>query len=207
LLYLVKYSIKANLNVTKFITTMEKTEKLNQYSRKRFLRTAGSTALFATLGISFYGCGSATDAGNGSFDNDQTGTTPPPTGSESINGFSEVSSSNAGIQVNGNEITLDLEQESLSKLKDEGQAIWLSDEKVLTVNVDGTTIRSFTAICTHASCSDSWSLGGGNFNCGCHGSRFNSSGGVVRGPAQANLAEFSTQINEDNANIVTITKS
>ncbi len=188
---------------------MAKTEKLNEYSRKQFLKTAGSTALFAALGITMYGCGSTTDPGNGSFDNDETGTTPPPTGSESITGFSEVRSSNAGIQVNGNEITLDLEDESLSKLKDEGQAIWLSDEKILTVNVDGTTIRSFTAICTHVghNCSNNWSLGGGNFNCGCHGSRFNSSGGVVKGPAQANLAEFTTQIDEDNANIVTITKS
>jgi cytochrome b6-f complex iron-sulfur subunit len=198
--------LKTVTNQNKNIDPMEKTEKRNEYSRKQFLRTAGSTALFATLGISFYGCGSATDAGDGSSNNNQTGTVSPPTAG-SITGFSAVRSSSAGVQVDGNIITLDLKDEPLSKLKNVGEAIWLTDEKVLSVNVDGTTIRSFTAICSHASCSDNWSLGGGNFNCGCHGSRFNSSGGVVRGPAQRDLAEFTTLIDEDDVNIVTITKN
>lgn len=188
-----------------------KTEKeQNPYSRKQFLRTAGSTALFAALGIGLYGCGDNTmDAGLDDSGNNQPGT--PPASSGSIKGFATVRTSNAGVTVDGNVITLDLADETLSKLKDDGQALWLTDEKVLTVNVDGSVIRSFTAVCTHSgpgnNCSDSWSLGGGNFNCGCHGSRFNSSGGVVRGPAQANLAEFTTKRGEANANIVTITKS
>lgn len=186
-----------------------KTEKeQSQYSRKQFLRTAGSTALFAALGIGLYGCGDNTmDAGLDDSGNDQAGPGTPPASNGSIKGFTTVRTSNAGVTVDGNVITLDLADETLSKLKDDGQAIWLTDEKVLTVNVDGSVIRSFTAVCTHSSCSDAWSLGGGNFICGCHDSRFNSSGGVVKGPAQADLAEYTTKRGEANANIVTITKS
>lgn len=184
-----------------------KTEKeQNHYSRKQFLRTAGSTALFATLGIGLYGC-DTTDAGLDDSGNDQSGPGSPSSSDGAIAGLTAVRTNNAGVTVAGNEITLDLTDETLSKLKNEGQALWLTDEKVLTVNVDGTTIRSFTAVCTHASCSDSWNLGGGNFNCSCHGSRFNSGGGVVRGPANADLAEFSTQKDEDNENLVTIKTS
>lgn len=189
-----------------------KTEKTQtQYSRQQFLKTAGSTALFAALGIGLYGCvnSNSMDAGLADSGNDQYGNGSPPASDGSINGLTTVRTSNAGVTVDGSVITLDLTDEALSKLNDEGQAIWLNDEKVLTVNVDGTTIRSFTAICTHTghNCSNNWSLGGGNFNCGCHGSRFNSSGGVVRGPAQADLAEFTTRRDEDNENIITITTS
>lgn len=188
---------------------MKTTEEKNPYSRKQFLRTAGSTALFTTLGIGLYGCGSPMDAGLDTTENDQAKPGSPSTSGTAITDLTVVRTNNAGVTVDGSAITLDLTDESLSKLSDEGQAIWLTDEKVLTVNVDGTTIRSFTGVCTHTghNCSDNWSLGGGNFNCGCHGSRFNSSGGVVRGPAQADLAEFTTNRDEDNANIVTITTS
>ena len=189
---------------------MKTEKKQNQYSRQQFLKTAGSTALFATLGIGLYGCGDNTvDTGLDDSGNDQSGPGSPSPSGGAIAGLTSVRTNNAGVTVDGSAITLDLTDETLSKLKDEGQAIWLTDEKVLTVNVDGTTIRSFTGVCTHTghNCSNNWSLGGGNFNCGCHGSRFNSSGGVVRGPAQADLAEFTTNRDEDNTNIVTITTS
>jgi len=161
----------------------------NDYSRKDFLRTAGSASLFTALGIGFYGCSSSTDA------------SPSPEGT--ISGFTEVRSSNEGVTVDGNRIELDLTEETLSSLKNEGQALWLRDELVLTVNIDGTTIRSFTAICTHSACSDNWALGGNLFECVCHGSRFDTSGSVVRGPANADLAEFTVSVEGD---IVTINK-
>lgn len=181
-------------------------QEKKEVSRRDFLRTAGSTALFAALGIGIYGCGNTTDAGVDLADNDQDGPGDPPSTMGGIQGLTEIRSSNEGVTVDGDKITLDLNSESLSKLKDEGQAIWLSDEEVLTVNVDGTVIRSFTAVCTHSGCSDSWSLGGNQLECTCHGSRFNSNGGVVRGPAQSDLPEFTTSREGEDENIVTITK-
>lgn len=186
---------------------MDTKTKTESKSRRIFLKTAGSTALFAALGIGFYGCGDSTSADYGSEENNggQPDTPPPPEGT--ISGFTEVRSSNEGVTVDGNRIELDLTEETLSSLNNEGQALWLRDELVLTVNVDGTTIRSFTAICTHSACSDNWVLGGNLFECACHGSRFNSTGGVVRGPAQSELPEFSTSRDEDDENILIITKS
>lgn len=163
-----------------------KSEK--DYSRKQFLKTAGSTALFATLGIGLFGCSSSTDAMDG------TEVTPP-----SGNGDGEP----IIISGDGNTITLDLGVESLAGLNDEGGWMLIREATTLVVNVDGNTIRAFTSVCTHAGCSTNWQFSSNRFECTCHGSRFNTSGSVVRGPATRDLDEFSVSREND---IVTINK-
>lgn len=148
---------------------------MNNYSRKEFLKTAGSTALFATLSIGFYGC-NTTDAIDDSV-------TPPI----------ETGGGNNGIEItnSGNTITLDLSNNILQGLKSQGGWFLIAAANTLIVNVDGTLIRSFTSVCTHQGCSTNWEFANNNFECTCHGSRFNTSGGVVRGPASSDLKEFS----------------
>tara|TARA_B100001750_G_scaffold175547_1_gene143743 strand:- start:10179 stop:10619 length:441 start_codon:yes stop_codon:yes gene_type:complete len=51
--------------------------------------------------------------------------------------------------------------------------------------------------CTHRGCE--LSIGGGIFNCPCHGSEFDPSGRVLEGPAEENLKSF--EITADNENI------
>ena len=51
--------------------------------------------------------------------------------------------------------------------------------------------------CTHRGCE--LNIGGGIFNCPCHGSEFDSSGRVLEGPAEENLKSF--EITADNENI------
>ncbi|SFC38081.1 cytochrome b6-f complex iron-sulfur subunit [Flagellimonas taeanensis] len=51
--------------------------------------------------------------------------------------------------------------------------------------------------CTHKGCE--LSIGGGIFNCPCHGSEFDPSGRVLEGPAEENLKSF--EITADNENI------
>lgn len=172
---------------------MKTTEEKDQYSRKQFLRTAGSTALFTTLGIGLYGCGSPTGA------SEEPIIPPADTGNED-NGIAITNS--------GNRITLDLTNENLEGLKTEGGWLLISAANTLVVNVDGTVIRSFTSVCTHDRCRDSWGFNNGIFEClksgGCgHGSRFNTNGEVVRGPATRDLAEFTVVTENDS---VTITK-
>jgi cytochrome b6-f complex iron-sulfur subunit len=145
----------------------------NRYTRKDFLRTAGSTALFATLGIGFYGCGSSTDA------MEDTEVRPPSGGDGAI----EISN-------NGNTITIDLSVDSVSGLNQQGGWILIRNATTLAVNVDGSTIRAFTSVCTHAGCSTNWQFSNSNFECTCHGSRFDTSGSVVRGPATGDLREY-----------------
>lgn len=151
-------------------------KKPDSFTRKDFLKTAGSTALFATLGIGFYGCNSSTDATNGLEE------TPPPG-----NGSNDA----VTITNNGNTITIDLADESLSGLSQEGGWMLIRDANTLVVNADGETIRSFTSVCTHQGCSTSWQFSNNRFECTCHGSRFDTSGSVVRGPASRDLEEFS----------------
>lgn len=154
-------------------------------SRKEFLRTAGSVALFAALGISLSSC-NVNDANS-----DSGQTTPPPT----------LPPNSSAINIQGNTITIDLSHSTTSNLKSQGQWLLISQATTIVVNVDGTTIRAFTSVCTHAGCATNWQYENSRFTCTCHGSQFNTSGQVVRGPATANLAEFSVTRNGDSLTI------
>lgn len=155
-------------------------EKRHSYTRKDFLKTAGSTALFASLGIGFYGCGSSTDAMDG------TEVQPPSAGNGAI-----------VITNNGNTVTIDLSENSVSGLNQQGGWMLVRDASLLVVNVDGSTIRAFTSVCTHAGCSTNWQFSNSRFECTCHGSRFDTNGSVVRGPASRDLQEFSVSRDGD----------
>ncbi|HYB91204.1 MAG TPA: Rieske 2Fe-2S domain-containing protein [Candidatus Binataceae bacterium] len=52
-----------------------------------------------------------------------------------------------------------------------------------------------SAICTHLGCTVQWK--GTEFDCPCHGSRFNPDGAVIGGPAPAPLKWFSTTESPD----------
>jgi cytochrome b6-f complex iron-sulfur subunit len=158
-------------------------ENNNLVSRKDFLKTAGSTALFATLGIGFVGCSSPTksdDKGEVIVDNPTNG-----------NGGNGDEDSPILITNNGNTITIDLAADSVSKLNSSGGWLLIAEATTLLVNVDGETIRAFTSVCTHQGCSTDWRFSNSLFECTCHGSRYNTSGAVVRGPASRDLKEFS----------------
>lgn len=161
-------------------------KKNDNVTRKDFLRTAGSTALFAALGIGFFGCSTSTDSMNGN------GDMPPTNGDDGIT-----------ITDGGNTITVDLSASSVSSLNQEGGWLLIRDANTLAVNVDGQNIRAFTSVCTHQGCSTNWTFSDSLFECTCHGSRFNTSGQVARGPANRDLEEFS--VSRDN-DIVNITK-
>jgi Rieske Fe-S protein len=51
------------------------------------------------------------------------------------------------------------------------------------------TFNVMTAVCTHEGC-DVTGISGSTFVCPCHGSQFNSTGGVVKGPASRALQRF-----------------
>jgi Rieske Fe-S protein len=58
-----------------------------------------------------------------------------------------------------------------------------------------------TAICTHEQCTIN-QFGNQTFTCPCHGSQYNTTGGVVRGPAAQSLRRFTATISND---VLTIT--
>ena len=54
------------------------------------------------------------------------------------------------------------------------------------------------AICTHLGCVVPWNSGANKFMCPCHGSQYDSTGMVVRGPAPLSLALAHVSVENDN---------
>jgi cytochrome b6-f complex iron-sulfur subunit len=62
----------------------------------------------------------------------------------------------------------------------------------LVARVAQDTFNAMTAICTHEACTVT-RFQSGTFQCPCHGSEYNTSGGVTKGPAPTALRRFNTQ--------------
>jgi len=67
---------------------------------------------------------------------------------------------------------------------------------MLVVRNDATSVSACTATCTHQECTIT-GFTEGVFQCPCHGSRYNTGGMVVRGPATQNLRRFNATITND----------
>ena len=70
-----------------------------------------------------------------------------------------------------------------------------SDIPAVIYNRDG-KIVAHSLICTHLGCTISEN--GAEFECPCHGSRFDENGAVLAGPAQQPLKNLTVEILEDN---------
>ncbi len=83
-----------------------------------------------------------------------------------------------------------------------GQALVQAGSNTLLVARTGaSTFTALTAICTHEACVITNGEGGA-FVCPCHGSRFDSGGRVLTGPAVTSLRSFATAF---SGNSLTIT--
>lgn len=158
----------------------ELTSENDSVSRRAFLKTAGSVALFAAMGITLPGCGSDSESSN----------------------IIGPTNGNSGFTVAGNTVTVDLTKDDAAPLASNGAWGLIIAAQTLVVNVDG-TFRAFTSICTHTGCDRNWNYSNQLFTCTCHGSRFNNRGEVVQGPANRNLREFTVT---RNGNVLTIQK-
>ncbi|WP_200976899.1 ubiquinol-cytochrome c reductase iron-sulfur subunit [Echinicola sp. 20G] len=151
--------------------------------RREFLAKAGSLSVMSMFGISFFtACGSSEDM-------------DPSSPSNPSNG------NNDGISVNGNLVSVDLNEQV--GLKTSGGWLLITSAKVLVVNTGNNDFNALTSICTHQNCDTNWSFQSNQFICGCHGSRFNVSGSVENGPASTPLKSYTTSVQDD---ILTITK-
>ena len=101
-------------------------------------------------------------------------------------------SSDDGAEPNANSgITIDLSVTPFNVLNTEDAWLLHPTEDLLLVNVGG-TISIFSSVCPHTACSREWSYNSSSqFVCGCHGSTFTNSGGLVEGPAATGLSRRS----------------
>ena len=80
----------------------------------------------------------------------------------------------------------------------------LKGDATYLVVEDNKQIRDYgiNAVCTHLGCVVPWNKAANKFMCPCHGSQYDETGKVVRGPAPLSLALAHI---EDNAGVVTFT--
>lgn len=63
------------------------------------------------------------------------------------------------------------------------------------------------AVCTHLGCVVPWNSGENKFMCPCHGSQYDSTGKVVRGPAPLSLALVHAAVAEDKVTLTPWTET
>ncbi len=63
------------------------------------------------------------------------------------------------------------------------------------------------AVCTHLGCVVPWNSGENKFMCPCHGSQYDSTGKVVRGPAPLSLALVHATVAEDKVTLTPWTET
>jgi cytochrome b6-f complex iron-sulfur subunit len=76
----------------------------------------------------------------------------------------------------------------------------LKGDPTYIVVQDDLTIADYgiNAICTHLGCVVPWNAGQNKFICPCHGSQYDNTGKVVRGPAPLSLALAHAEVSEDD---------
>ncbi|GAB3389052.1 Rieske (2Fe-2S) protein [Humibacter soli] len=76
----------------------------------------------------------------------------------------------------------------------------VGDAPILVAQPKAGTVVAFSAICTHAGCVVL--PGKGEFDCPCHGSRYNdTTGAVIRGPAPSPLTKLKASVDGDTITI------
>ena len=73
------------------------------------------------------------------------------------------------------------------------------DPTYLVVKDDGTLEKyGINSVCTHLGCVVPWNANENKFMCPCHGSQYDATGKVVRGPAPLSLALAHADVTEDD---------
>jgi Rieske Fe-S protein len=75
----------------------------------------------------------------------------------------------------------------------------------LVIRHEETGFRAWSSLCTHMQCPVMWSEEKKQFDCGCHGSRFDAEGHVINGPAEKPLKPLPVKV-EDGVVWVQMTK-
>jgi len=141
-------------------------------SRRRFCAEACQVASCATFATLFSACG---------------GGPTSPSGMASMLGVLSGRFTGSGVQ-----ITV-----AGSALADVGGAVLVESIAgvFLVARTSASAFSAVDAVCSHQSCTIT-GTDGDTYVCPCHGSRYNRSGGVVRGPAMASLRRFSTTVTD-----------
>jgi Rieske Fe-S protein len=70
-----------------------------------------------------------------------------------------------------------------------GKVLELNGQKVAVYRDENGVTVERSAVCTHLGCIVAWNAAERTWDCPCHGSRFQTNGKVIAGPAESNLSE------------------
>ena len=105
-----------------------------------------------------------------------------------------------GNNNNNNDLTIDMGESAYAGLLDDGGFVVVSG--IIIANAGGSNWVALSSACTHSGCTVNYNAQNQNFPCPCHGSVFNTGGGVVNGPATVPLKQYTVT---KEGNILTIT--
>ena len=74
----------------------------------------------------------------------------------------------------------------------QGAIVKVEGDKVAAFKDDEGVLHMLSARCTHMGCTVGWNSDDRTWDCPCHGSRYNASGEVIRGPAVKGLVKLDT---------------
>jgi cytochrome b6-f complex iron-sulfur subunit len=89
-------------------------------------------------------------------------------------------------------VTLNIDAGSPLATVGNAALVQTSSGNFLVARVGQDTFNAMTAVCTHEACTVT-RFQSGVFQCPCHGSEYNTSGSVTRGPASRPLRQYTTQ--------------
>lgn len=76
------------------------------------------------------------------------------------------------------------------------------DQKVYIVRAKEGNFYALSAVCTHLGCITNWKPDEGIIACPCHGSKFNTDGAKIAGPAPRSLPRFSMVMDDQGQLVV-----
>jgi cytochrome b6-f complex iron-sulfur subunit len=147
--------------------------------RRQFCSAVTKALSLAAVGAAFAGCGGSPSGPSSS--------TPP------------LATINA--TVTGTTIRLTIDASSPLSAVGSAALVQASAGPYLVVRISQESFNAMTAVCTHEGCTVN-GYENQTFVCPCHGSRYNTNGGVVQGPAPRALRQFSNRLDGD---VLTIT--
>jgi cytochrome b6-f complex iron-sulfur subunit len=105
------------------------------------------------------------------------------------------------FRIEDSKLIIDLSKHPALKETDGWAVFDASDKKVIVLHPEQSSYRAFENKCTHMGGPLAFKPKEGFMQCAWHGSRFDTNGAVLKGPAEKPLTEFKTALEKDELTV------